>query len=105
MNKKQNLKQRKKMAEKNFPLGATFHLSLKTLKVFPPHFFQSMVNQIRVARRFVFKPKIQIWVNFGSTCNGRFWYILWPFGTFSDHVVYFIALWYILWSFGIFRPF
>jgi hypothetical protein len=25
----------------------------------------------RVARWFVFKPKIQIWVNFGGSCNGR----------------------------------
>jgi hypothetical protein len=26
---------------------------------------------LRVARWFVFKPKIQIWVNFGGSCNGR----------------------------------
>jgi hypothetical protein len=25
----------------------------------------------RIARWFVFKPKIQIWVNFGGSCNGR----------------------------------
>jgi hypothetical protein len=25
----------------------------------------------RVARWFVFKPKIQIWVNFGGSCDGR----------------------------------
>jgi hypothetical protein len=25
----------------------------------------------RAARWFVFKPKIQIWVNFGGSCNGR----------------------------------
>jgi hypothetical protein len=25
----------------------------------------------RVARWFVFKPKIRIWVNFGGSCNGR----------------------------------
>jgi hypothetical protein len=26
---------------------------------------------------------------FGGSCNGRFGYILWPFGPFSDHIVYF----------------
>jgi hypothetical protein len=26
--------------------------------------------QRRVARWFVFKPKIEIWVNFGGSCNG-----------------------------------
>jgi hypothetical protein len=30
------------------------------------------------------------------------WYILWPFGIFYGHLVYFMAIWYILWSFGIF---
>jgi hypothetical protein len=29
-------------------------------------------------------------------CNGKCWYILWPFGIFLK------AIWYILWSFGIF---
>jgi hypothetical protein len=30
----------------------------------------------RVARWFIFKPKIQIWANFGGSCNGKSWYIL-----------------------------
>jgi hypothetical protein len=30
----------------------------------------------RVARWFVFKPKIPIWVNFGGSWNGKSWYIL-----------------------------
>jgi hypothetical protein len=30
------------------------------------------------------------------------WYILWPFGIFYGHLVYFMAIWYILWTFGIF---
>jgi hypothetical protein len=25
----------------------------------------------RVARWYIFKPKIPIWVNFGESCNGR----------------------------------
>jgi hypothetical protein len=28
------------------------------------------------------------------------WYILWPFGKFSGHLVYFVVIWYILWSFS-----
>jgi hypothetical protein len=49
----------------------------------------------RVAIWYIFKPKIPNWVNFGVSCNGRYWYILWPFGQFS-------AIWYIVWHFGIF---
>jgi hypothetical protein len=30
----------------------------------------------RVARWFVFKPKIQIWVNFVGSWYGKSWYIL-----------------------------
>jgi hypothetical protein len=30
------------------------------------------------------------------------WYILWPFGIFYGHLVYFMAIWYILWPLGIF---
>jgi hypothetical protein len=38
--------------------------------------------------------KIPIWVNFGGSCNGRYWYI---FG----HAVYFTAIRHFLWSFCI----
>jgi hypothetical protein len=41
--------------------------------------------------------KIPFWVQFGGTCNGRYWYMLWPFGIF-------VAMWYILCLFGIFSP-
>jgi hypothetical protein len=60
--------------------------------------------QCRVARWYVFEPKIRIWVNFGGSFDGRRWYILWPFGLFYGHLVYFMAIWYILWLFGIFFP-
>jgi hypothetical protein len=56
----------------------------------------------RVARWYSFKPKIQSWVNFGGSCNGRCWYILWtvwsilqPFGLIYGHFVYFVVTWYI----------
>jgi hypothetical protein len=50
---------------------------------------------IRVARWFIFKPKIPFWVNFGGSCNWRCWYILYTFGPFPGHLAYFIAIWYI----------
>jgi hypothetical protein len=55
-----------------------------------------------------FKPKIPIWENFGGSCNGRHWYIfwpfglphrqlgfLWPFGIFNGLLVHFFPLWYL----------
>jgi hypothetical protein len=42
----------------------------------------------------VFKPKIQIWVNFGGSCTGIFWHILWTLGPFYELSLYF-------WTFGI----
>jgi hypothetical protein len=51
----------------------------------------------RVARWFIFKPKIPIWVNFGGPyIDGK---ILWPFGIFYGHLGYLIILWYISCSF------
>jgi hypothetical protein len=52
-----------------------------------------------VARWYVFRPKIPVWVNLGRSCNRRCWYCLWPICLFYGHLVY------ILWSFGIFFPF
>jgi hypothetical protein len=34
--------------------------------------------------------------NFGWCCDGRRWYILWPFGLFYCHLAYCKAFWYIL---------
>jgi hypothetical protein len=34
----------------------------------------------RVARRYIFKPKIPIWVHFGGPWNVKCWYI---FGSFE----------------------
>jgi hypothetical protein len=58
-----------------------------------------------VARWYIFKPQILIWVNFGGSWNGKGWYILWPFGiyilrpfgTFYGRLV-------IKWQFGILSP-
>jgi hypothetical protein len=45
-----------------------------------------------VARWFVFKPKIPIWVNFGGPWNGKCFYILWPFGIFYWCLGYFMTI-------------
>jgi hypothetical protein len=39
--------------------------------------------------------KSQIWVNFGGPLNGKCWYILWPFGIFYGHLVFFVVLCHI----------
>jgi hypothetical protein len=55
-----------------------------------------VINEVdnKVARWFVFKPKIPIWVNFGGPWNGKCWYILWPFGNV-------VVIWCIFPRFGI----
>jgi hypothetical protein len=59
----------------------------------------------RVARWFVFNPKIQIWVNSEHLAMEDVGiHILWPFGIFYSNLVYFMAIWYIFWLFGIFFP-
>jgi hypothetical protein len=54
-------------------------------------------HKTRVARWFIFKPKILIWVNFGGPLNGKCRnilrtfeiHILRPFGPFCAHLVHF----------------
>jgi hypothetical protein len=59
-----------------------------------PLFFYLLVfpAPVRVARWFVFKPKIQIWVNFAGSCNGRGWYILWTLIPFYGLLLYFMDI-------------
>jgi hypothetical protein len=59
--------------------------------------------EIRVARWFIFEPKIALWVNFGRLLNGKgfflftmaIWNIVRPFGIFYGHLA-------IKWKFGAF---
>jgi hypothetical protein len=46
--------------------------------------------------RQIFRPKIAIWINFWGSCNGKCWYILWPFGLFYGPLIYFMTTWYTL---------
>jgi hypothetical protein len=58
----------------------------------------------RVARWFVFKPKIPIWVNLLWKILLYFMTIrpiLWPLEIFCGHLVYFVVIWYIFPRFGI----
>jgi hypothetical protein len=50
-----------------------------------------------VARWFVFKQKIQIWVNFRGSCNERWWYILWTLCSFYGLLSYFMDIWHSSW--------
>jgi hypothetical protein len=69
------------------------------------------VPRNRVARWYIFRPKIAILVNFEGPCNGICWYNIWPLGLFYFHLisfdifydrfvcgnlVYFPPFWYIL---------
>jgi hypothetical protein len=49
----------------------------------------------------IFKPKFQIWVSFGGSCDKRCWDILCTFCSFYRNWVYFMAIWYIFWSLGV----
>jgi hypothetical protein len=55
----------------------------------------------RVARWYVFEPKIQFWVNFGGSVIEDLvhyvdiWSILQSLGIFYGHLVYFVVIWYI----------
>jgi hypothetical protein len=57
----------------------------------------------RVARWFIFKPKIPIWVNFGKKLIYfmAIWNILLTFGIFYDHLVFFVFIWYIFSGLGV----
>jgi hypothetical protein len=72
-----------KEKKSNF-FSATF---FREKSCFPLFYFRF---NARVARWFVFKQKIQIWVNFGGSCNGRRW------------CMYFMDTWSILGLFVIF---
>jgi hypothetical protein len=58
-----------------------------------------------VARWYIFKPKIPVWVNFGGPRNGKgwcrysmpIWNMLWPFHILYEHLV-------LKLRFGIFFP-
>jgi hypothetical protein len=54
----------------------------------------------RVARWFVFQPKIPNWEKFSEPQIGKYWNILWPFGKFYGYLGHFVTIWYILCSFG-----
>jgi hypothetical protein len=59
-------------------------------------------EQARVARGYIFIPKLPIWESFGEPWNGKCWYILWPIGIFYGPLKHCTALCNVLWLFGIF---
>jgi hypothetical protein len=70
--------------------------------------FEKCQHGTSVARWYIFKPKIPIWVNFGRSCNWRYWYFCDSFvhsnDIFYSHLLHFVAICYLLWSFGIVSP-
>jgi hypothetical protein len=68
------------------------------------YFYTKVLLLTKVARWFVFESKIQIWVNFGGSCNRTCWHILWTLGPFYGLLLHFMDVWYSLWKFGIFYP-
>jgi hypothetical protein len=58
-----------------------------------------------------FIPKILFWENFGGSCNGRCWNILWPscyilmpIGKLNGHSLHFAVIWYIFPRSGMLYP-
>jgi hypothetical protein len=39
-------------------------------------------------------PNIMVYIE--RPWNGICWYILWSFGVFCDHLVYFVVIWYFM---------
>jgi hypothetical protein len=60
--------------------------------------FLQIILPTRVARWYILKPKIPLWVNFGGPWNGKRLVHIHILG----HLEYITAIWYILCSFGIF---
>jgi hypothetical protein len=74
----------------NFCTGGGSHLTINIS-------IRKRLTKARVARWFVFKPKIPIWVNFGGPSNGKccfgifYWYLdnVWQFGIVCSNLLYF----------------
>jgi hypothetical protein len=81
--------------EGNAPIYLQSSIFLQPQSLYFPNAFLSLL--CKVARWYIFKPKIQIWVIFGGLCNERCWYILWIFDLFYSHSVHFMDIWCILW--------
>jgi hypothetical protein len=98
-------KERKKKNETHLKAGFLSQFCFQKVAMSCPEnpFFFFVI--IRVARWFVFKTKIQIWVNFRGPCNGRCWYIVCTLGPFYGLLLYFMDIWYSSWKFGIFSRF
>jgi hypothetical protein len=74
---------------RDLSLFILFHHHLATEpqngRFFANHFDKATILLAGLPDGMFFKPKIQIWVNFGGPCSEKSWYILWPFGIFHGH--------------------
>jgi hypothetical protein len=72
-------------------------------------FFFLFIIVNSVARWFIFKPKIPMWIHFGGPWNVKCCYISWSLGILHGHfliygsLVYFSPFWYV-WTKKIWQP-
>jgi hypothetical protein len=66
------------------PMYVCYLLKINSFRRKLIYTFNERVKKVRfrVARWYIFKPKIPLWVNFRGSWNGKGWYILWPFGIY-----------------------
>jgi hypothetical protein len=75
------------LKKKFYDFAANFYLALKC-------FLKR--TKIQGCQMHYFQAKNPNLDNFGGTCNGRCWYILWRFGLFYGNLVFFVANWFIM---------
>jgi hypothetical protein len=78
----------------NYKSSPNIEVLFNTVKVMHYIILTKKRLGFRVARWFIFKPKIPIWVHFGGPWKGKCF-------IFFDHLEYFMAIWYYLWQIGI----
>jgi hypothetical protein len=93
---------KKSLFSQFFPFSLARGPCQSSLSCIIPSWLRSPAHDYRVARWFVFKPKIPILGKFWRAQSKRCWYILLTFGIFYGHLGYFMTICYILCSIGTF---
>jgi hypothetical protein len=78
----------------NFTLVKSGRFSQTFLKRKPDSRDFILISPRRVARWYIFKPKIPLWVNYEGPWNWK------KVGIFYGYLEYITAIWYMLWPFG-----
>jgi hypothetical protein len=83
-------------AKKTFFLLLLRRVGIQVLRLLKLRTRRQSQVLLRVARRYIFRPKVAILVSFERPWNGTFWYFLRPFGIFFSNLVNVMAIGYIL---------